>query len=43
MQTKTCDSCPIDTELNVALRICNQVPHNSDFTKTNNYNLDGAS
>jgi hypothetical protein len=43
MQTKQCGSCPLDTELNVALRTCNQVPHNSDFTKTKNYNLDGAS
>lgn len=42
MKTKKCDSCPADTRLNVSLRVCAQVPYNSDFTKTKNYNLDGA-
>lgn len=43
MKTKTCDSCPSDTDVNVGLRICQQIPHYTDYTKTNNYNLNGAS
>ncbi len=43
MFKKTCDACPYDTQLNQGLRKCDQIPHYSDYTKSNNYNLDGAS
>lgn len=42
MMTKKCEYCPTDTAINVALRVCQQIPHYSDYSKTNNYNLDGA-
>jgi hypothetical protein len=43
MFTRQCDICPFDTQLNAGLRTCEQIQHYSDFSKTNNYNLDGAS
>ena len=42
MQTKACDACPFDTSVDLDLRKCIPMPHNSDYTKSNNYNLDGA-
>jgi hypothetical protein len=43
MFTKQCDFCPYDTAINTALRVCQQIPHYSDYAQTANYNLDGAS
>lgn len=43
MFTKKCEFCPTDTQINTGLRVCEQIPHYSDYTKANNYNLDGAS
>ena len=43
MFKKTCDACPYDTQLNQGLRKCDQIQHYSDYTKSNNYNLYGAS
>lgn len=39
MQAKKCDVCPPDTAVNTSLRICQQVPHYTDFTTLENYNL----
>jgi len=42
MKTKACDKCPTETNVNVDLRICQQMPHNSNFKDANNWSLDGA-
>lgn len=41
--TRNCEACPFDTQLNTGLRICQQVPHYSDYSKATTYSLDGAS
>jgi hypothetical protein len=43
MLTKKCEFCPADTQINTGLRVCQQIPHYSDYSKSSNYNLDGAS
>ena len=42
MFSKKCDACPDDSKINVDLRVCEQIPHYTDYTKASNYNLDGA-
>ena len=42
MLARTCTLCPDDTSLSTSLRQCLQLPHYSDYSQTNNYNLDGA-
>ena len=43
MFKKQCELCPYDTQINTGLRVCEQIPHYSDYTKSNIYSLDGAS
>ncbi len=43
MFSKKCDSCPEDSKINVDLRVCEQTPHYTDYTKASSYSLDGAS
>ena len=41
--TRNCEACPFDTQLNTGLRVCQQIPHYSDYRKATTYSLDGAS
>ncbi len=40
--SKKCESCPPDSFINNDLRICESVPHYTNFTSVTNYGLDGA-